>query len=189
MQAVQAGHAEIDAEKDAGVVGHFFRFRFQVAGIGFEFLDVFLRFLGGFEPPGDHQAFFPFAFILDEFNSQEAEPAQQRDRQQRGAEAFLVLLRGAHRAGHREAAGDEHRGVDRPQRFIEEAVRPLENFRVVRAIDGVSAENAAEKQDFGEQKDPHAELARRELLFMRLKMMRQECRMFAVFVRCGQAGY
>ena len=77
------------------------------------------------------------------------------------------------RRGHREAAQDQHQRVDGPQRLVEVEVRVLEDRRMVGAVDRVGAEQPGEEQDLGRQKQPHPQLARRELLRRRIKMMCQ----------------
>ena len=57
---------------------------------------------------------------------------------------------------------------------------PHEDLGVVAPIDRVGAEQAAEQQDLRREEEPHAELARIELLDRRVEMVLQERRVVAV---------
>ena len=76
----------------------------------------------------------------------------------------VVHLEEPDRQRHRERTRDEHEGVDRAARRVEEGVPVVEYLRVPGAVDGVGAEQPAEEEDLGQQEDPHSELGRVFLL-------------------------
>ena len=75
----------------------------------------------------------------------------------------------AHR--HRQAAADEHRGVDGPQREVEVAAGLYERVEVQVAVDRVREEQAAEEHHLVREEDPHAERGRLLLRGQALEVM------------------
>ena len=65
---------------------------------------------------------------------------------------------------HRQAAADEHRGVEGPERDVELVAGRRERVGIPEAVDRVDGEQPAEEQDFGEQEHPHPERRRFLLL-------------------------
>ena len=119
----------------------------------------------------DEHAMADLLVVLDALDAHEAEPAQQRHDQAEDQALVVVDLGAPHAPRHREAAGNQHDGVDRPERGAEVVVGVLEDVGVVVAVDRVGAEQPAEHQDFGPEEHPHAELARAELLLGRVEVV------------------
>ena len=62
-----------------------------------------------------------------------------------------------HAERHREAAGDQHDGVDAAEPEVELAAPLGEPPRVEVAVDGVERQHPTEEHDLGGEEDPHAE--------------------------------
>src|SRR6185312_12675559 len=74
---------------------------------------------------------------------------------------------------HRQAAANQHSSVRAAQSDVHEVTGGGERLRVHIAINGVAAKHAAEEHDFGQQKYPHPQRGRFELLFDGIEMMAQ----------------
>ena len=61
------------------------------------------------------------------------------------------------RENHRQAAREQDERVDAADPKIEMPAGDFEGGRVFDSVDGVAGKNAAEDQDFGCEKHPHAE--------------------------------
>jgi len=84
---------------------------------------------------------------------------------------FAIKLHTADSQGHGDRAGDEHDSVDSPENDIEVFVGIVEHVGIERPIDSVGDEEAAEKQDFGDDENPHAQLGGFPLLGRVAEMM------------------
>ena len=80
-------------------------------------------------------------------------------------------LRAADRQRHRQAAADQHDGVDRAQREVQLVAALGPRLRVPDAIQHVGQEEAAEEHDLGDQEQPHAERGSLVLLPQRVEVM------------------
>ena len=67
---------------------------------------------------------------------------------------------GVDRQRHRQAAGQQHDGVDAADQRVQLAAGRLEGLRVAEAVDGVAGEQGAEEQHLGGQEHPHAQRRR-----------------------------
>ncbi len=92
---------------------------------------------------------------------------------------LLARLRRVNRQRHRQAAADQHRGVDGAEFHVEQAAADFERGQVQRAINDVSGEQPAEEHDFGDQENPHAQAAGFALLLHVLELMFEPRRMRA----------
>src|SRR5690348_11249943 len=106
-------------------------------------------------------------------NEKEKSAEERSNKQQRnGSAAAFANLRRANRHGHGEAADNEHESVYRAPLHFNQMAALREASEVKFAVDRVGGEKAAEEQHFGDEKNPHAQLARallrgqiREVLF------------------------
>jgi len=116
--------------------------------------------------------FIEFLFVFDGFDAEEDAAQKQSEDKEEGNKLFLSHLSGPHGHRHGQAAADEHDGIESAEFQIQSAAGFGEHRRVRVAVDGVGKEEAAEEQDFGGQKDPHAERGGILLLLERLKLPR-----------------
>src|SRR5262245_12225458 len=96
-------------------------------------------------------------FVLDDLDAQEDGTEGKCGDEPHWDSFFSARLRGPDGHSHREAAGDQNDGIAEAEVQIEHVPRNTESRREFMAVDRVSQEEAAEKQDFCDQKDPHAE--------------------------------
>ncbi len=92
VQAVQAGHHEIDAEKDAGVSRAVIEGRVGVAGIGVVFFQGLFGVLVGFELSCPEQAVLPLVLVFDVFDTQKAAAAEESQAEEYDQAGAVVSL-------------------------------------------------------------------------------------------------
>ncbi len=148
------------------------RWRGDFAGGRFLRGAMLARFYGGLEVFARQDAVFPFVFVFDEFHAHESESADDRGGEQRDEQAALAELRRAHAPGHRETAEEQDAGIERAQFGIQVFVAVIENLGMIGAVNGVSAKQAAEEENFGGEKNPHAEFAGFKFRRGAIEMMR-----------------
>ena len=86
----------------------------------------------------------------------------------------LVVLDRVVGPGHRQAAGDEHDGVERAQRDVQLGRDArLERLRIQPAVDRVAQEQAGEQQHLGAEEEPHPQADRVVLHLDVVEVMRQ----------------
>ena len=85
---------------------------------------------------------------------------------------------------HGVTGGEQHHRVDEAQYPVELVVRGDEGLPVQRLHDGEADEQAAEKQNLGDQEQPHADLARVGLLLRCGEVMLEE-----LAVRCRRGAH
>jgi hypothetical protein len=81
---------------------------------------------------------------------------------------------------HRQGTKEKHTGVDRSKFFVEERTAKLEYLRIPVSVQRIGAEHATKEEDFRDQKQPHPEFPRVELLLCVIKVMRQPAWVFMV---------
>jgi hypothetical protein len=111
-----------------------------------------------------------FLLVFDDFDAEEDGSQGERSDQEKADEFLFANLRGPDGHGHCQAAQDEHNGVAATECDVERIAADTESGAIGVAVNGVSQEQAAEEQDFGDQEDPHAERSSFLLLLERLKM-------------------
>jgi len=121
------------------------------------------------------------ALLFHELDAQEAEPAQQRNRQQ-SHEPFRLteLAAGATEAAMVKLLKMSTRVFHRAQRLREVQVRVGEDVRMPGPIHGIRAEQSREEEDSPWSRTARSQLARIELLLGSLEMVSQ---MLRVLVR------
>ena len=102
--------------------------------------------------------------VLDALDAEEHAAEDHRQRDENHDPLARVQLRRVHRERHRQAAADEHGGVDGSERDVEVMARGRERCGIPHPVDRVDDEQRAEEQNFGQQKHPHPE--RRGLLLL-----------------------
>ncbi len=108
--------------------------------------------------------------IFDGFDAKK-DSAETKSGDQENTDQFLLAhLGGPDGHGHGQAAQDQHDGVAGAERDIQCIAANAEGGAERAAIDGVSEEQTTEKQDFGDQENPHAERGGLLLLLKRFKM-------------------
>ena len=95
---------------------------------------------------------------LEILDNQEGNPQENRRQLQVRGRNFLSLFQGRYRQSHGEAAGQKDEGVDRPQDDVLFGSGPMKILGVIVAKYGIKEEYAAEKEDFGEEEEPHPHL-------------------------------
>src|SRR5204863_5497860 len=111
------------------------------------------------------------AVVLDAFDAEKRRAEDHRDDEKHHQHLALAELRGVDRQRHRQAAGDEHNGVDGAERDVELVAGGGEGVGIPAPVDGVRGEQAAEEEHFGDQKHPHAERRRLALLREAVELM------------------
>src|SRR5229473_4609952 len=111
--------------------------------------------------------------VLDRFDAKK-DGAENKSGDQENTDQFLLAdLRGPDSHGHGQTAHNQHNGVAGAQCDVKSVTANAESGAESAAIDGVSAEHAAEKQDFSDEENPHAERSGFLLLLERLKLFVQ----------------
>ena len=108
--------------------------------------------------------------------------AQQpgEDQPKDGGAFFPAGLRGSNGQRHGERADNQDGGVGGAVDYLQVVAALDEGRQMQQAIDDVGGEHAAEKQDFGDQKSPHAEFSGIALLLDVLVLMGESGRMRSV---------
>lgn len=140
-------------------------------------LDVAVRIFAVDEILGRIDSEVELVVVLEEFDDEERQGAQPGDGQQDHESLFLPELSASHGPGHREAAEEQDDGVDGSEGRVQEHVPVREDLRVIGPVNHVCGKQSAEKQNLGDQEQPHSQLAAVELLFVILEVVRQEWRM------------
>src|SRR2546426_12074198 len=112
-----------------------------------------------------------FVVILDGFYSQKRGAENHRqDQTENRALSFPNLSRvNSHR--HREAADNQHAGIDRAKPDVQVIARGREGHRILIAIQRISEKHPAKEHDLGDEKYPHAERTGLALLLHVLEMV------------------
>src|SRR5438552_5332999 len=143
MYGVNAGHHEIEPEEELRCVA-----------------------LGRVEAKvrSGHEVLEIFRAILDALDHEERDAKRQRGAEQQHRPAAPPDRRRADRERHREAAGQQHGGVDRSEREIRVPAGCREGLREAQARHEIAEEEHAKEQRLGGEKHPHAEIASLALL-------------------------
>ena len=150
VQTVQTGHHEVDAKKNVRVCP----------------FNAFERI----EFPRQ-QAFVDFVAVLEILDHHEGCGAQDGDKQENHGKLAIVKLHASDRQSNGQRTDNENRCVNRAHCHVEVQVRIEKHVGVPGAIDGVSAKQPAEKQDFRQQENPQAEFRGFLLLLNVYEMM------------------
>ena len=146
MDSVQARHEEVHREEQRHVTCLRAVERAVVEGrVGKEVLGEVVVVFGEFE------------------DEKENAQGEGRDQEQDEGQAFSLPC-GVDRHCHRQAAGQQDAGVDRAEPVVGLLAAHREGIRVDVPQDRVGQEQAAEEQQFGDQKHPHPERRRLALL-------------------------
>lgn len=183
VDTMQTGQAEVDAEECANI--RRLDWLLAVLGVFFQMLDSFLAGLIHLAP---EDAFMNLVAVLNILDAHEAEAAQDGNPEIDDQPATVAQLGTANAPRHRQAAEEQHAGIDGTHVLVKEAVGVLEDFGVVVTIDGVSGKESTEEEDLLCDERPHAQLASFELLFQRIEVVCQVLgvimRMIAVVISC-----
>ena len=121
-------------------------------------------------PDPRHQALAVFEVILGSLDADEDQPEDSGDREVDDRIPATALTRRRDRQRHRQAAGQQHGGVDPAEALVEMRAGFTHRLRIEHPVDGDGEEQAAEQHQLGGEKRPHAEergfpllLGRREL--------------------------
>ena len=112
---------------------------------------------GQIEVDGGDEMFNEFEFVFGGFDGDEGEAEEEGGGECELDGAFFVEVGEVDGEGHGERAGEEYAGVDGTESFVEVAASFLPGGGESVAVDGVGHEEAAEEEDFGGEKGPHAE--------------------------------
>src|SRR5207302_2264924 len=183
VQGMQAGHGEIERKIKLSVgidIGVVLRILgrsgfFQFLSFGGNFLGVIGRqgmpgVIPNIEIAAGDEMVVEFLLVFDDLDAEEDAAESKRGNQKTGDQRFLADLRGPNGHGHGQAAQDEHGGVDGAEFDVQGVAAYAESGEVFVAVYGVGQEHAAEEQNFGDQKDPHAQGGGFLLLLQGLKL-------------------
>src|SRR5438067_2053710 len=109
--------------------------------------------------------------IFDGLDAQECQAEEHRQNKATEQQIALPCLRAINRHGHREAARNEHHGIDRAEPNVQLMAGGSETFSIQAAIKRISHKQPAEEHDLRNQKHPHAERASFALLLHVLEVM------------------
>ena len=109
--------------------------------------------------------------VLEVLDDQEHEAERHREENPDDCRPLLAGLRGTNRERHRQAAADEHGGVERTEDDVQLAAGLGPRHRVPDAVEHVGEEESAEEQHFGDEEQPHPERCRLVLLLQRVEVM------------------
>ena len=127
--------------------------------------------------------------VFEVLDDQEHEPERHREQDPDDCRALLAGLRGANGERHRQAAADEHGGVERAEDDVELAAGFGPRHGIPDAIERVGEEQPAEEQHFGDEEQPHPQRRRFVLLLQRIEVMLEIAVMGGVrAVRIGVRG-
>src|SRR5215469_5031181 len=187
VKSVEAGHGEVQREVElcVSVEGNQSALRIlRVLGAeGFlDFLPFGREFLGivsrrrminavcNIKRTPGNQMVVILLFIFDVLDAQKDAAQNQGEHQENGKQVLAACLCRPDRHSHGETAGDEHKSVCGTQGQVEHITADAESGEVVVPVNSVGKEHAAEEQNFGGQKDPHAERGSFFLLLERFKL-------------------
>ena len=94
--------------------------------------------------------------VLEVLDDQEHEAERHREKNPDDCRPLFAGLRGTNRERHRQAAADEHGGVERAEDDVQLAAGLGPCHRVPDAVERVGEEQSAEEQHFGDEEQPHA---------------------------------
>src|ERR1700677_2832365 len=95
--------------------------------------------------------------VLDSLNAEEGETEEHGDGEADEQEGAASGLRGPDGEDYGQAAADEHGSVGGAETHIDAFAGGSEVSEVPAAVNQVSAEQTAEKHDFGGEENPHAQ--------------------------------
>ncbi|MGC4068181.1 MAG: hypothetical protein QM784_26745 [Polyangiaceae bacterium] len=87
--------------------------------------------------------------------------------------ARLPLLGASHRPRGGETARQQDGRIDGTELPIQEVVGPAKHVGVLRAVDGIGAEEAGKKQNLRDEEDPYPQFAGIELMLRSVEVMRK----------------
>ena len=109
--------------------------------------------------------------ILEILDHEEGQTEQHRQNQPDDRLLPKARLRPSNRKRHRQAAPNEHDGVDSAEREVQLVAAFGPRFRVPHAVEHVGEEQASEEQHLGDQKQPHPERGCLMLLIQRVEVV------------------
>ncbi len=115
-------------------------------------------------PHSRHQALAVVQVVLVRLDTEERQAEARAHQEIADGAPPVTFSPRQHRKRHREAAGEQHRGIDPADRLVEMLARFPHRVRVEPAVDGDAEEQAAEQHDLGREECPHAEECRLPLL-------------------------
>ena len=130
----------------------------------------------------DENSHVPLVTVLDRFHPQEHRRANHRDQGENRAVFVATQLGRANCQRHRQTAEQQHNRIQAAQDFVQIDVGLFEDFGMVIAVQRVGHEQAAEKQDFGDQKYPNSQLAGVKLLLGRIKVVGNELAVIMIVI-------
>src|SRR5437867_7653631 len=104
-----------------------------------------------------HQMLLELEIVFREFDTEKNCAEQNGKQQEVNNRLASAELRAAHGEGHRKAAADQHRRVDRSKPDIQVIARAGESLRVSVSVERVTREHPAEEHHLRPQKHPHAD--------------------------------
>ena len=108
--------------------------------------------------------------VFDSFDAKKDGTETERGDQENADQFLFADLGRPDGHGHGQTAHNQHNGVASAQSDVQSIATDTESGAERAAIDGVSEEEAAEEQNFGDQENPHPERGGFFLLLERLKM-------------------
>src|SRR5262249_30301628 len=158
MQSVEAGHCEIEAEENLGLV--------RISA-----LDA--------EVQPRNQMMFEFLRIFNRLDPEENKAKDHR-RAQKDNQPFPIALLGVVDGGsHREAAANQNQRIDEAELDVELVACNRKDVLICQPVNRICRKQPAEKQDFGRQEHPHAERTGLTLLLRIIELMYEGGRVIA----------
>lgn len=170
VEAVEAGHHEVEAEEDVG------RGRQRLTGSVRR--EVRIRA----EVMARQQTIVELVRVLKVLDDQEPGREEQRSDEVKRRLITLAELRRTDREGHRQARREQDDRVRAAHDAIEEVMRLDEHRGDEVLVQNERGEEPAEHEDLGDEKDPHAQLGGLELLLRRVEVVSHVRRMSVIVV-------